>query len=134
VESVSEETDRARHPELGESSVASETFCSHTRTASFHICSTMAMAVFGGRVLIGYLAAIVAASNAGGSGSVVGDTTAGVVVTSELVTTGDTIVIMVVGRWVVKDWLPKAWVDDGDVVGVSGTTSACLGQTCTMTR
>ena len=39
------------------------------------IGGTMAHAVFRGRVHIGYLAAIVAASNAGGSGSVVGDTT-----------------------------------------------------------
>jgi len=39
------------------------------------IGGTMARAVFRGRVHIGYLAAIVAASNAGGSGSVVGDTT-----------------------------------------------------------
>ena len=39
------------------------------------IGGTMAQAVFRGRVHIGYLAAIVAASNAGGSGSVVGDTT-----------------------------------------------------------
>ncbi|APV49893.1 citrate transporter [Betaproteobacteria bacterium GR16-43] len=39
------------------------------------IGGTMARAVFSGRVHIGYLAAIVAASNAGGSGSVVGDTT-----------------------------------------------------------
>jgi Na+/H+ antiporter NhaD/arsenite permease-like protein len=39
------------------------------------IGGTMAATVFGGRVHIGYLAAIVAASNAGGSGSVVGDTT-----------------------------------------------------------
>lgn len=39
------------------------------------IGGTMAAVVFGGRVHIGYLAAIVAASNAGGSGSVVGDTT-----------------------------------------------------------
>ena len=39
------------------------------------IGGTMARHVFGGRVHIGYLAAIVAASNAGGSGSVVGDTT-----------------------------------------------------------
>jgi Na+/H+ antiporter NhaD/arsenite permease-like protein len=39
------------------------------------IGGTMAGAVFRGRVHIGYLAAIVAASNAGGSGSVVGDTT-----------------------------------------------------------
>jgi len=35
----------------------------------------MAQRVFGGKVHIGYLAAVVAASNAGGSGSVVGDTT-----------------------------------------------------------
>ena len=35
----------------------------------------MARHVFQGKVHIGYLAAIVAASNAGGSGSVVGDTT-----------------------------------------------------------
>lgn len=39
------------------------------------IGGTVARAVFRGRVHIGYLAAIVAASNAGGSGSVVGDTT-----------------------------------------------------------
>ena len=39
------------------------------------IGGTMAQAVFRGKVHIGYLAAIVAASNAGGSGSVVGDTT-----------------------------------------------------------
>ncbi|HEX7559139.1 MAG TPA: SLC13 family permease [Usitatibacter sp.] len=39
------------------------------------IGGTMATAVFRGKVRIGYLAAIVAASNAGGSGSVVGDTT-----------------------------------------------------------
>ena len=39
------------------------------------IGGTMARHVFKGRVHIGYLAAIVAASNAGGSGSVVGDTT-----------------------------------------------------------
>jgi len=39
------------------------------------IGGTMAGAVFRHRVHIGYLAAIVAASNAGGSGSVVGDTT-----------------------------------------------------------
>jgi len=39
------------------------------------IGGTVARHVFGGRVHIGYLAAIVAASNAGGSGSVVGDTT-----------------------------------------------------------
>jgi Na+/H+ antiporter NhaD/arsenite permease-like protein len=39
------------------------------------IGGSMAHAVFRGKVHIGYLAAIVAASNAGGSGSVVGDTT-----------------------------------------------------------
>jgi Na+/H+ antiporter NhaD/arsenite permease-like protein len=39
------------------------------------IGGTVARHVFGGKVHIGYLAAIVAASNAGGSGSVVGDTT-----------------------------------------------------------
>jgi len=39
------------------------------------IGGTMASAVFRGKVHIGYVAAIVAASNAGGSGSVVGDTT-----------------------------------------------------------
>ncbi len=39
------------------------------------IGGAMAHAVFRGRVHIGYLAAIVAASNAGGSGSVIGDTT-----------------------------------------------------------
>jgi hypothetical protein len=39
------------------------------------IGGTVAHTVFRGRVHIGYLAAIVAASNAGGSGSVVGDTT-----------------------------------------------------------
>jgi Na+/H+ antiporter NhaD/arsenite permease-like protein len=39
------------------------------------IGGTMAMAVFRKKVHIGYLAAIVACSNAGGSGSVVGDTT-----------------------------------------------------------
>jgi Na+/H+ antiporter NhaD/arsenite permease-like protein len=39
------------------------------------IGATMARVVFGGRVHIGYLAAIVAAANGGGSGSVVGDTT-----------------------------------------------------------
>lgn len=39
------------------------------------IGGTVARAVFRGRVHIGYLAAIVAASNAGGAGSVVGDTT-----------------------------------------------------------
>src|SRR5690349_1384522 len=39
------------------------------------IGATMARHVYKGRVHIGYLAAIVAASNAGGAGSVVGDTT-----------------------------------------------------------
>jgi Na+/H+ antiporter NhaD/arsenite permease-like protein len=39
------------------------------------IGGTIAKAVFSGRVHIGFIAAIVAASNAGGSGSVVGDTT-----------------------------------------------------------
>ena len=39
------------------------------------IGGTVARRVFRGKVHIGYLAAIVAASNAGGSGSVVGDTT-----------------------------------------------------------
>jgi len=39
------------------------------------IGGTIAMTVFKGKVHIGYLAAIVAASNAGGAGSVVGDTT-----------------------------------------------------------
>lgn len=39
------------------------------------IGGAMAMVVFAGRVHVGFLAAIVAASNAGGSGSVVGDTT-----------------------------------------------------------
>ena len=39
------------------------------------IGGTMARTVFQGKVHIGYLAAIVAASNAGGAGSVVGDTT-----------------------------------------------------------
>jgi len=43
--------------------------------AAAMIGATVAGAVFRGRVHIGYLAAIVAASNAGGSGSVVGDTT-----------------------------------------------------------
>lgn len=36
---------------------------------------TVAVSVFGGRVRVGYLAAIVAAANAGGAGSVLGDTT-----------------------------------------------------------
>ena len=39
------------------------------------IGGTVAVVVYGGKVHLGYLAAIVAASNAGGSGSVVGDTT-----------------------------------------------------------
>jgi Na+/H+ antiporter NhaD/arsenite permease-like protein len=43
--------------------------------AAAMIGGTMATTVFRGKVHIGYLVAIVAASNAGGSGSVVGDTT-----------------------------------------------------------
>jgi Na+/H+ antiporter NhaD/arsenite permease-like protein len=43
--------------------------------AAAMIGGTIAMTVFRGKVHIGYLAAIVATSNAGGSGSVVGDTT-----------------------------------------------------------
>ncbi len=43
--------------------------------AAAMIGGTVAATVFRGRVHIGYLAAIVAASNAGGAGSVVGDTT-----------------------------------------------------------
>jgi Na+/H+ antiporter NhaD/arsenite permease-like protein len=43
--------------------------------AAAMIGGTMATVLFKGRLHIGYLAAIVAASNAGGSGSVVGDTT-----------------------------------------------------------
>ncbi len=43
--------------------------------AAAMIGGTMAASVFRGRVHIGYLAGIVAASNAGGSGSVIGDTT-----------------------------------------------------------
>ncbi len=39
------------------------------------IGGSIALVVFSGRVHIGYIAAIVAASNAGGSGSVIGDTT-----------------------------------------------------------
>jgi Na+/H+ antiporter NhaD/arsenite permease-like protein len=39
------------------------------------IGGTVALAVFRGRVHVGYLAAIVAAANAGGAGSVIGDTT-----------------------------------------------------------
>jgi Na+/H+ antiporter NhaD/arsenite permease-like protein len=43
--------------------------------AAAMIGGTMAMALYKGRVHVGFLAAIVAASNAGGAGSVVGDTT-----------------------------------------------------------
>ena len=43
--------------------------------AAAMIGGAMAHTVFRGKVHIGYLAAVVAASNAGGSGSVVGDTT-----------------------------------------------------------
>jgi Na+/H+ antiporter NhaD/arsenite permease-like protein len=43
--------------------------------AAAMIGGTIALVVFKGRVHIGYIAAIVAASNAGGSGSVIGDTT-----------------------------------------------------------
>jgi Na+/H+ antiporter NhaD/arsenite permease-like protein len=43
--------------------------------AAAMIGGTIAMVVFRGKVHIGFLAAIVAASNAGGAGSVVGDTT-----------------------------------------------------------
>ena len=43
--------------------------------AAAMIGGAIAMVVFKGRVHVGYLAAIVAASNAGGAGSVVGDTT-----------------------------------------------------------
>ena len=43
--------------------------------AAAMIGATVARTVFRGKVHIGYLAAIVAAANAGGSGSVVGDTT-----------------------------------------------------------
>jgi Na+/H+ antiporter NhaD/arsenite permease-like protein len=43
--------------------------------AAAMIGGVAAKAAFGGRVRIGYVAAIVAASNAGGAGSVVGDTT-----------------------------------------------------------
>lgn len=43
--------------------------------AAAMIGGAIAHTVFGGRVHIGYLAALVAASNAGGAGSVVGDTT-----------------------------------------------------------
>jgi Na+/H+ antiporter NhaD/arsenite permease-like protein len=43
--------------------------------AAAMIGGTIALVVFKGRVHLGYLAAIIAASNAGGAGSVVGDTT-----------------------------------------------------------
>lgn len=43
--------------------------------AAAMIGGTIAMVVFRGHVYVGYLAAIVAASNAGGAGSVMGDTT-----------------------------------------------------------
>ena len=43
--------------------------------AAAMIGGAMAMVVYGGKVHVGFLAGIVAASNAGGSGSVVGDTT-----------------------------------------------------------
>jgi len=43
--------------------------------AAAMIGGTIAMVVFKGKVHLGYLAAIIAASNAGGAGSVVGDTT-----------------------------------------------------------
>lgn len=43
--------------------------------AAAMIGGTIAMVVYKGKVHIGYLAAIIAASNAGGSGSVIGDTT-----------------------------------------------------------
>jgi Na+/H+ antiporter NhaD/arsenite permease-like protein len=43
--------------------------------AAAMIGGAIAHTIFGGRVHVGYLAAIVAASNAGGAGSVVGDTT-----------------------------------------------------------
>ena len=43
--------------------------------AAAMIGASLALAVFKGRVRVGYLAAIVAASNAGGAGSVIGDTT-----------------------------------------------------------
>jgi len=43
--------------------------------AAAMIGGTIALVVFNGRVHLGFLAAIIAASNAGGSGSVVGDTT-----------------------------------------------------------
>ena len=43
--------------------------------AAAMIGGTIAMVVFKGRVHLGFLAAIIAASNAGGAGSVVGDTT-----------------------------------------------------------
>ena len=43
--------------------------------AAAMIGGVMARAAFGGRVTVGYVAAIVAASNAGGAWSVLGDTT-----------------------------------------------------------
>lgn len=43
--------------------------------ASAMIGASLAKVVFNGKVRVGYLAAIVAASNAGGAGSVIGDTT-----------------------------------------------------------
>jgi len=43
--------------------------------AAAMIGGAMALVVFGGRLHVGFIAAIVAASNAGGAGSVVGDTT-----------------------------------------------------------
>jgi Na+/H+ antiporter NhaD/arsenite permease-like protein len=43
--------------------------------AAAMIGGAMALVVFGGRVHVGFVAALVAAANAGGSGSVVGDTT-----------------------------------------------------------
>ena len=49
--------------------------CFLDNIAAAMIGGTIAHVVFKGRVHIGYLAAIVAASNAGGAGSVVGDTT-----------------------------------------------------------
>lgn len=43
--------------------------------AAAMIAGTVATAVFCGRVTVGYISAIVAASNAGGAGSIIGDTT-----------------------------------------------------------
>ncbi len=43
--------------------------------AAAMIGGTIALVVFKGKVHLGYLAGIIAASNAGGAGSVVGDTT-----------------------------------------------------------